>query len=248
MNDPPHPGESQSTSLGSNATPREHHRLSSDLLNHRRDLKVLETSVGHIPSIQHNPPTVPSPQNNIGPWMNQNASTMPSAVANYHDDASEAYSISSQLRPLSRTRDRSGSGGDSAFNGYLHDERRPSLASLATVSSNGSRGSIVRNQISKGTKKLQGFFGEDFPGRDVAEPIHEGQPIGKEHRSNSYSRHRDASSRKASSVAESRGQSPAPSRSRPRTPVPSSDVVPFLYQNTEVRGPRLHHKSHANLE
>ena len=78
-------------------------------------------------------------------------------------------------------------------------------------------------------KKLQGFFGEEYPGRDDVSI----KSQGKEHRSNSYTKQRD-SSRKVS-TADGRNDSPAPSR--PRTPVPSSDVVPFLYQDSTVRLP-----------
>ncbi|KAK1724036.1 uncharacterized protein BDZ83DRAFT_366567 [Colletotrichum acutatum] len=53
----------------SNASSYRDHRL-SDFANYRRDLAVLETSGGRLPSIQHNPPTAtPSSNSQIAPWM-----------------------------------------------------------------------------------------------------------------------------------------------------------------------------------
>lgn len=233
MGDSPHPGESHPIS-SNNVPSKENRRLSNDFVNYRRDLAVLETSGSRIPSIQHNPPTAlgPSPNNHIAPWMTpQNGPTMPSTAAqvgsSYYDDASDSHSITSQT-PSGGLRPRSGTGDRSGFDpSYPHDERRPSLASLTTVSSSGSRGSVVRANLHK---KLQGFFGEEYLGRDDASI----KSTGKENRSNSSTKQRDCS-RKVSTVADGRGESPAPSR--PRTPVPSSDVVPFLYQDSTVRTP-----------
>lgn len=239
MGDSPHPGESHPLESSNNVVPRERRRLSNDFANYRKDLAVLETAGNRIPSIQHNPPTAleASPSSHIAPWMPpQNGQTMPSTASqfgsSYYDDVnSDSHSIISQtpsggLRPRSGTGDRSGSDPP-----YPNDERRPSLASLTTISSSGSRGSVVRANLHK---KLQGFFGEEYPGRDDASI----SSTGKEQRSNSYTRPRDAS-RKVSTVADGRGDSPAPSR--PRTPVPSSDVVPFLYQDSTVRTSTLEH-------
>lgn len=236
LTNPPHPGESH-LSVANNATPRDNRRLSNDFCNYRKDLAVLETGAApRIPSIQHNPPTaIPPSPHHLPPWMNQNA-TMPSNAApgaSFYDDSSDAHSISSQLsprlRPRSGTRDRSGSDAQTLPPGMIptEEERRPSLASLTTISSNGSRGSIARAGLHK---KLQGFFGDDFPGRDGSDASIPSSGPGKDQRSNSYTgRHRD---RKPSSNIDPRAEnSPAPSR--PRTPVPSSDVVPFLYQDTE---------------
>lgn len=229
MGDSPHPGDSHPSS-SNNVPSRENHQLSNDFANYRRDLAVLETSGGRIPSIQHNPPTAlgPSPSNHIAPWMTpQNGQTMASTASqfgsSYYDDVnSDSQSITSQT-PSGGLRPRSGTGDRSGSDPYAHDERRPSLASLTTVSSNGSRGSMVRANLHK---KLQGFFGEEYPGRDDVSI----KSQGKEHRSNSYTKQRDGS-RKVSTV-DGRSDSPAPSR--PRTPVPSSDVVPFLYQDSTV--------------
>mgnify|MGYP001569234149 CR=1 FL=1 len=148
----------------------------------------------------------------------------PSAFGtSFYDDSSDNHSLNSQLSPIMRPGTSRASDPEAEAR---DDERRPSLASVATSGSNGSRGSVVRTGIHK---KLQGFFGEEYSGRDSSDTSLPTQTAGKEQRSNSYSRHRD---RKPSSVAEARDSSPVPSR--PRTPVPSSDVVPFLYQDSVV--------------
>jgi adenylate cyclase len=116
---------------------------------------------------------------------------------------------------------------DSPAEPCFGDERRPSVASVTTASSQGSRSSVSRTGIHK---KLQTFFGEDFPGKDASDtslPSH-----GKEARSHSFARsHRDRTLSSATDTTQ-RDASPAPSR--PRTPIPSSDVVPFLYQDSQV--------------
>ena len=194
---------------------------------------MLDTSGGRIPSIQHNPPSAVSPRQYSAPWMSpspsQNGATMPTSAfgTSFYDDSSDNHSMNSQLSPSMRP-GTSRTFSDPEPEVGPDDERRPSLASVATSGSNGSRGSVVRTGIHK---KLQGFFGEEYAGRDGSDaslPTQQ-QQGGKEQRTNSYSRHRE---RKPSSVAEARDSSPVPSR--PRTPVPSSDVVPFLYQDSVV--------------
>ncbi|KFY57019.1 hypothetical protein V497_05787 [Pseudogymnoascus sp. VKM F-4516 (FW-969)] len=214
-------------SFAPSSLPKEH-RLSNDFGNYRRDLSVLDTSSGRIPSIQHNPPSAVSPRQYTAPWMSpQNGATMPPSAfgTSFYDDSSDnSQQLSPSMRP-GTSRTLSDPEADAADD----DERRPSLASVATSGSNGSRGSVVRTGIHK---KLQGFFGEEYSGRDSSDtslPTQNAtQNAGKEQRQGSYSsRHRD---RKPSSAAEVRDSSPVPSR--PRTPVPSSDVVPFLYQDS----------------
>ena len=114
---------------------------------------------------------------------------------------------------------------------YQHDDRRPSLASIATASSTGSRTSAQR------LRKLQGFFGEEFPGRDSSDNSLPASGAGKDRRhSRSYSHsrqsHRDRKASNATSADQTRDGSP--SSSRPRTPVPAPEVVPFLYQDNTV--------------
>ncbi|KAH7400085.1 adenylate cyclase [Cadophora sp. MPI-SDFR-AT-0126] len=213
-----------------NVSPRDHRM--SDFGNYRRDLAVLETGGGPIPKIQHNPPTALGSPNQIAPWMSSNGTVTSPASAfgtSFYNDSSDNLSQGSQLSPGFRP----GTGltgntnaSDSPADIYFGDERRPSVASVTTASSQGSKSSVSRQGIHK---KLQTFFGEDFPGRDGSDtslPSH-----GKDARSHSFARsHRE---RNHSSATDRTQRDASPGSSRPRTPIPSSDVVPFLYQDSQ---------------
>lgn len=219
---------------------RDHHRL-SDFANYRRDLAVLETSGGRLPSIQQQPPTAnPSSTSQVAPWMSPSnggatASTPQSQLnTTFYNDSSDNLSIASQLSPgfrppTNRIAPQSSGSQDSPDAAYFGDERRPSLASITTLSSQGSKTSIRRG----GLQKLQGFFGEEFPGRDGSESsLHSSS--GKD-RSRSYSHSRPTRDRNYSNATDhQRDREGSPSSSRPRTPVPAPEVVPFLYQEADV--------------
>ncbi|OTB05955.1 hypothetical protein M426DRAFT_121713 [Hypoxylon sp. CI-4A] len=208
-------------------------RRMSDLTNYRRDLAVLDPSGGRLPQIQRDPPmTSPNTQHNSAPWMsvNSGAAASPTAFATFYNDSSDNVSTVSQLSPVPRlasSRPTQASNNESPDGAYFTDDRRPSAASITTASSQGSKNSGSRG----GFKKLQGFFGEDFPGRDSSEtslpPPPTTQNQSKDQRSHSFNRPRRG---RNDSNATDHTRDPSPSSSRPRTPVPSSDVVPFLYQ------------------
>ncbi|CAG8960584.1 hypothetical protein HYFRA_00013407 [Hymenoscyphus fraxineus] len=228
------------SAVSPNVSPREHRM--TDFGNYRRDLAVLETSGGggggssRIPQIHHNPPSAQTSPNPIAPWMSNGGGsgggggTPASAFAtSFYNDSSDALSQASQLSPAFRP----GTG----FTGYTNvsdspsadvefaDERRPSVASVTTASSTGSKSSVSRTGIHK---KLHTFFGEDpaKEGSDTSLPLH-----GREHRSHSFARSHRERNHSATTETAQREASPAPSR--PRTPIPSSDVVPFLYQDSQ---------------
>ncbi|KAI1078272.1 protein phosphatase 2C [Whalleya microplaca] len=211
-------------------------RRMSDLTNYRRDLAVLEPSGGRLPQIQRDPPAnSPNSTQNIAPWMspngvaNANNNASPTAFAtSFYNDSSDNVSTASQLSPAFRigaSRPAQASSSDSPDAAYFNDDRRPSVASVTTASSQGSKNSGSRG----GLKKLQGFFGEDYPGRDGSDTSLPPPPQtqGKEQRSYSFNRARRG---RNDSNATDHTRDVSPSSSRPRTPVPSSDVVPFLYQ------------------
>ncbi|KAH8676841.1 adenylate cyclase [Tricladium varicosporioides] len=221
------------SSTSPNVSPRDHRM--TDFGNYRRDLAVLETSGGRIPQIQHNPPTALASPNQVAPWMSTNgtASTPTSTFGTtFYNDSSDNLSQASQLSPAFRP----GTGftgytnaSDSPAEAEFADERRPSVASVTTASSTGSKSSVSRGGIHK---KLQTFFGEDFPGRDGSDtslPSHASH--GKEVRSHSFARSQRERNLSSATDITQRDASPGPSR--PRTPVPSSDVVPFLYQDSQ---------------
>ncbi|KAJ0160901.1 Adenylate cyclase, partial [Colletotrichum tanaceti] len=224
----------------SNVSSLRDHRL-SDFANYRRDLAVLETSGGRPPSIQHNPPTATHSSfiSQVAPWMSPSnggatASTPQSqAQTTFYNDSSDNLSVASQLSPgfrppTHRIAPQSSGSQDSPDVPYFGDERRPSLASITTLSSQGSKTSIRRG----GLQKLQGFFGEEFPGRDGSESsLHSSS--GRD-RSRSYSHSRPTRDRNYSNATDhARDREASPSSSRPRTPVPAPEVVPFLYQEAD---------------
>ncbi|KAI0147979.1 adenylate cyclase [Hypoxylon sp. NC0597] len=206
-------------------------RRMSDLTNYRRDLAVLDPSGGRLPQIQRDPPMAsPNSQQNMSSWISVNGGATPSPTGfgtSFYNDSSDNVSTASQLSPVLRlgsSRPNQASSNDSPDVAYFTDDRRPSAASVTTASSQGSKNSGSRG----GFKKLQGFFGEDFPGRDSSDTSLPPPPLTqKDHRSQSFNRQRRG---RNDSNATDHTREPSPSSSRPRTPVPSSDVVPFLYQ------------------
>ncbi|KAH6853445.1 phosphatase 2C-domain-containing protein [Chaetomium sp. MPI-CAGE-AT-0009] len=219
------------SSVNSNTSMRDHSM--SDLFDYRRDLAILDPAGGRSTRNQHANPSTGS-LGQITPWMTGNGSAAPPAApldpapTTFYNDSTDNLSLDSRLSPGVRTsisRATPAGSTDSPDAAYFTDERRPSIASITTTaSSQGSRTSGARG----GIRKLQGFFGEEFPGRDSSETSL-GQ--GKEHRSHSYSYSRPHRDRNYSNATDhGRDGSPA---SRPRTPVPAPEVVPFLYQEAD---------------
>lgn len=219
-------------------------RRLSDLTNYRRDLSVLEpTRSQPLPSQPHlsqHSHSVGSLGAQIAPWM---ASSAPSAASpaglstSFYNDSSDSLSMASQFSPgLPSITARSGTGSASVNPDYADalyynaDGRRPSAASIVTTaSSQGSKTSVNRG----GFRKLQGFFGEEFPGRDSSESSLPNSVPGKDQRSRSYSHGRPTY--RGRNYSNATDKDPSPSPSRPRTPVPNPEVVPFLYQdNTDI--------------
>jgi adenylate cyclase len=224
------------SSVNSNTSMREH--AMSDLLDYRRDLAILDPAGGRSSRNQQTNPSTGS-LSHTAPWMASSSSTAsapPSTNAmptTFYNDSTDNLSLSSQLSPGMRTsisRPTPAGSTDSPDAAYFTDERRPSIASIATTaSSQGSRASGTRG----GMRKLQGFFGEEFPGRDSSEISLAHPTATKEHRSHSYSYNRPHRDRNYSNATD-HGRDGSPS-SRPRTPVPAPEVVPFLYQEADVR-------------
>lgn len=215
----------------------------SDLANYRRELAVLETS--RVPQIQQVPPTA-GPSAQVAPWMASNGPNTPSAMSTtFYNDSSDNISIASQLspgHPAPTPGARGGQSATAAMNshevpdaGYFNDGRRPSAASILTASSQGSKASATRG----GLRKLQGFFGEEFPGRDSSESSLP-TSLSKDQRGRSYSHSRPTQRDRNYSNATDHTRDVSPSSSRPRTPVPAPEVVPFLYQDNTVRARNPH--------
>jgi adenylate cyclase len=178
----------------------------------------------------------------VAPWMTGNGSPSQAnapGAGSFYNDSSDTQSITSQMSPIGLApASRSGplastyESPDASF----YDGRRPSVASIATASSGGSKASMSRG----GFRKLQGFFGEEFPGRDSSEISLPGSLPGKDQHSRSYSHSRPSHRDRKQSNATDYTRDASPSSSRPRTPVPAApEVVPFLYQDNTVGGSHL---------
>ena len=183
-----------------------------------------DSSGGRIPQINRQPPAAPSPG---VPWSGGgNGNFMPSSVfGSFYDDSNEDFG---QLSPGFRP-----SSGQEDSPGYMGDDRRPSIASATTVSSVGSKSSVGRNFH----KKLQGFFGDDYPAEET--PPRQGSiaagssfPPGVDVTPRS-SRNRNNSVNTGSTMNErSRPVSPS-SFSRPRSPS-ASEVTPWEFQDVSL--------------
>ncbi|POS87818.1 hypothetical protein EPUL_000683 [Erysiphe pulchra] len=112
------------------------------------------------------------------------------------------------------------------------DGRRPSVASTKTSSSQSSKSSLNPAAINK---KLQAFFGEGFTGKERSDNsinLH-----GKDVLSHTIMRnqaHRTTSPITETIRDTTRQREASPTNRRPITPVPSRDVVPFLYQDSQA--------------
>ena len=195
-----------------------------DFGDYRKDLSVLESPSCNLPTgvpvIQRQPPTASS---TISPWANdlttpaygrQNRPThMASSVFGsfYNSSSDDLPQLSPGFLPPNGTR------------APWEEDRRPSVASTSTLSSTGSKRSLT----GRFHKKLQGFFGEDF---DPDEPRNNsegsiqttGTTVGLD-----GSRDRQGSSTM---------RPESPSALAPKTPVPSSEVTPWVFQDAPTVG------------
>ncbi|GAT22120.1 adenylate cyclase AcyA [Aspergillus luchuensis] len=109
---------------------------------------------------------------------------------------------------------------------YNGDHRRPSVASAMTVSSQGSKSSA--GALFK--KKLQGFFGDEYVGN--GDPRHDSDNFTQNSATKPSSLDQFRARERANSDgSRNPGTSPAPNQARPHTPLPSSEITPWLYQS-----------------
>ena len=200
-------------------------------LDYGQEKEKPEVAKGPIPSVSKRPPSTEAPSADIAPWMHDELpalSTHGLTTSNFFNDELSKAQRSPSFRPDSgRTAD-----SDSPDPMFHSNDRRQSLASATTVD---SQNSLSRASTSKGTpyKKVAGFFGDESRqsprSSDISIP-------------NTLQREQTASSLHSSRHA-SRDEGPpiSPGSSRPRTPLPSSDVVPWLFQDFKVSSgvPRL---------
>ncbi|KAF2848183.1 PP2C-domain-containing protein [Plenodomus tracheiphilus IPT5] len=192
--------------------------------NHRKQLAVLETSGGRVPSISRNPPTASSATQQVAPWAaTPNGTNMANSVwSSFFNDSNE------DVAQLSPGFQRPGTGSREDSMGFpLKDDRRPSVASATTVSSTESRSSVGRGFH----KRLQNVFGEDFPA-DGRQNSDTSLPYATDTQSLRGQRNRGNSLN--NTIGSNHHSRPAsPTSSRPRTPQPSSEVTPWDYQDSK---------------
>lgn len=170
-------------------------------------------------------PTTKMPRPNTDPSHSQqppslyavppSPSSPPSASGNqgtFFHDSSEFDETSPSLRPTTAQ----SAVSNSPDLGYEDDRRRPSIASIATGSSGGSRST----GSARFHKRLQGFFGEEFQ---------DGTPLERSMSSQvpSIARERQGSFNSANTLE----RRSSPNHSAPRTPLPSSEVTPWEFQD-----------------
>ena len=162
----------------------------------------------------------------VAPWLSEespviNGETSTESVVN---DRHPKAQRSPSFRPDTRA-------SDSTDPTFYDDERRPSLASATTISSqNSTSTSRASHGRASKSKKFPGFFGEDS------------QESSRSSEANALAGHRDHST--ASQTRKLRynavhtnnadGRPSSPPSSRPRSPLPSSDVTPWLFQDFKV--------------
>ncbi|KAK4545032.1 hypothetical protein LTR36_003583 [Oleoguttula mirabilis] len=196
---------------------------STQLNNYRNDMsaQMLQGSA-NIPSISRQPPSAISWSTN-----NENQTQMPTSIfgGSFYDDSNENLG---QISPGYAPPKGMGFPSES-------EDRRPSIASATTVSSTGSKSSIS----GRVHKKLQGFFGEDVlptsgpngASRQNSETSSMQGGVLPAFAPGGGARNRNNSMNDAML----RSGPPSPSSSRPRTPAPgpSSEVTPWVFQDTQ---------------
>ena len=231
-------------SLGSSDSPSSAQRKPPTFGSHRKALAVLGTDDPGPPPTSNSTSRLPhsntnnqsdyfSNQDSVSPWSSS-PKMGPTDGGTFYNDYSEheGSPSSATFRPgTSRTY-----ASEPFELDYTRDRRRPSAASATTISSQGSRSSG-----SKFRKKLQGFFGEEYLGSGDQKNESDGSAYGKHSKLGPVDQ---ARARERANSDGSRNFSdkhsdfpPSQHQSRPPTPLVSSEVTPWDYQNLNVSAP-----------
>lgn len=193
--------------------------------NYRHDLEYM-SAAGQLsaPASRYRPMGPSNAQ--VAPWasdaLTTNAGGLP--AGSFFDDGPGRLPASPSFRP-----DTARTGTSDSDPLFFGDERRPSMASATTVSSSNSN---PRVSVGRSTRhmKIANIFGDDghesSRGSDtnVLAGGHRDQLSSHLCRDRYNSMHTINNDRRPIS----------PTSSRPRTPVPSSDVTPWLFQDFKV--------------
>lgn len=126
-----------------------------------------------------------------------------------------------------------------------NDARRPSAASATTIGSTGSKSSASRGVGPGYHKRLQNVFGEEFPadsrqGSDTSLPT----PYITDTQSMRSMRIRNNSINNPPIGTHFHSRPGSPNESRPRTPLPSSEVTPWEFQDFSHKVGEMIHALH----
>lgn len=179
------------------------------------------------PAAARQAPSACAPDDEIAPWMSTGPSTFNGVAHNgsFFDDRPTHTRNPATTRPDTRASD--------SFDPMFHsDDRRPSMASLTTVGSQNSA-PISRTNTNRGTqhRRLGAFFGDDGRDSSMGSDTSILTP-GRDHSTSSQSRKARHNSVQTNNT--DGGRTGSPSSSRPRSPQPSSDVTPWLFQDFKV--------------
>lgn len=171
-------------------------------------------------------------QESVSPWSSSPQIGPTDASGTFYNDSEhESSPVSATFRPSTgRTY-----ASEPFELDYSRDRRRPSAASATTISSQGSKSSGGRFR-----KKLQGFFGDEFLGSSDQKPesdhgsLHSSKNPGRLGPIDQAKARERANSDGSRTFAERPdGPSPQPPP-RPSTPMASSEITPWDYQNLNV--------------
>ena len=180
----------------------------------------------HRPAASKQAPSSTVADAQIAPWLSAGPSDLNGGTGSetFFDDKPGKSSTPSTTRPDSQQNELV----DPMF--YTND-RRPSMASATTVSSQNSV-PVSRTSTSRGNpnKRLGAFFGDD--GFDSSRSSDTSiLTTGRDHSTSSQSRKARHNSVQTNNTD---GRASSPPSSRPRSPLPSSDVTPWLFQDFKV--------------
>lgn len=181
-------------------------------------------------SSHSNPQTDYFNQESVSPWSSSPQIGPTDASGTFYNDSEhESSPVSATFRPSTgRTY-----ASEPFELDYSRDRRRPSAASATTISSQGSKSSGGRFR-----KKLQGFFGDEFLGSDQKPEsdhgsLHSNKNPGRLGPVDQAKARERANSDGSRTFAE-RPEGPSPNPARPSTPMASSEITPWDYQNLNV--------------
>jgi adenylate cyclase len=201
--------------------------MDGNIRDYRHDLEYMNAAGGLSATASRYRPSMGPSNAQVAPWASDalatNAGGLPSG--SFFDDGPGRLPASPSFRPdTART-----GASDSPDPLFFGDERRPSMASATTVSSSNSN---PRASVGRSTRhmKIANIFGDD--GHDSSRGS-DTNILATGHR-DQLSSHSCRDRNNSINTINNDRRPISPASSRPRTPVPSSDVTPWLFQDFKV--------------